>query len=997
MTGPRTADSTDTADTADSAARLARRLADYTVLAHDPAVPAATAGYWELSRAAFAAVDGRTRAVAAAEPGARAAHSALVAAPADPQRHRALAERLAPLLGSAPEPERAALAALVARSDGEIWLDHHLGDRHAPGAAGPDTAALRALAAGARDRRAGERPADGPSVHVVVPFRDRTRGGRTRNLLACLLALHDQDYRDGPLRITVVETDDRPYARELVEPLVDRYLFAAHEGRFNKSWTVNLGLAADRDRSALTCVLDADILADRSFVRRNARRLTGIGHTAHVCCDRSLSLDAPATATALARRCVHGEPDVPLGLLRGVLLREPPGGALWARTGALHRIGGFDERFEGWGGEDEDVVRRLAADGELRRFDDPLLHLDHPRPAMRTDGDLPFNAHLRPGSWSGSDDYGDPHKYAPHRYAPLAFTGTPRPPGPLMWGQRLLWNDSRWMGEEAHYFNLHVSVPVPPGRDLPTALACLGRLVHRHEALRSRVVTAPDGTPRQEVPAAGTVEVLIAPAAPGTADEVLDRHRARLLGRTFALDEEWPVRPCVVTVDGAPARITLVLSHVLADGGAAAVLTGELAALLADGPSAALPEPVPQPLDRAAYETSPAGRKLSEAGLARTAAHLRAMPPTNFPGPLLPPDRYRFRRMEMCSPALTEALRRIADRHRTGTSAVLLAAVATALATATGNRTVAFKTVLGNRVFPELAPLVGNALSNAVVPAEIGDGTFGALVRAVVRSSMGNLLHSQCDPDARDALTARIGLERGVHLNLSTFFNDVRAGLEQPVVPRPELDLAALSERTRTGWIGAWERQDATFFFHSRTVGDCPSDPTGACDHVYAMVDTAHLAADRTDPLLRAVERIAVRAAGGDLPLPDLTAAALATGLTPPDRGPEWLHLDHCTVHPADVRAAVAAALPDRPAEVFVEDAPDGHRLVAHVACADPAVGPADLHRAVVAALPGFPAAVAPHHYVLHPVTEAAAPGRSREDWERLPVRASGSGRPAPH
>ncbi|UZI32364.1 condensation domain-containing protein [Streptomyces sp. VB1] len=939
---------------------LARRLADYAVLAHDPAVPAATAGYWEMSRAHYTAVDGETRGLLAAGPAVAQAHRALVARPDDPARHRELTRLLTGTLHRFP-PEQARLGALVGATDREIWLDHHLGDRHTPGRAPFEPEEVHALAR----PRAKPPGADGPQVHVVIPFRDRTGGGRTRNLLACLIALRDQDYAAGPVRVTVVETDAHPRRRELIEPLVDSYVFAAHDGRFNKSWTVNVGVVAEGAGSAYTCVLDADILVDRSFVRRNVQRFLDDGHTAHVCSDRSLSLDAPSTAEAIARRCGAGDADVPLDVLRGVLLREPPGGALWTRSDAYAEVGGFDERFEGWGGEDEDITRRLRRSGDFRRYGDaPLLHLDHPRPPMRDDAEQPFNAHVEMGAWDGGDGYGDPFAYtgaAPRSTVAIAFSATARPPGPLMWGQRLLWNDSQWLGENDHYFNMTVSVPVPPGPRLTEVLDCLRHLVQRHEAPRSRVVLTPAGEPLQEVLPSGSIDVLLAEAAPDTVDEIAVQCHAELFGRSFHLADAWPMRPCVVSVQGAPARVTLVLSHVFADAGAAAVLAEELTELLAGTAIGELPgQPPAQPLDRAAYENSPAGRKLSAIALRRLDGQLRSIPQTMFPGPILTPDPYRFRRMEMRSPALTEALRRTADREKASTSTVLLATLALVLATATGQRTAVFKTVLSNRAFPDLERLVGNALSNGVVPVGIEDVTFARLVDAVGRVMMGNLLRSQCDPTERDAVTAAVAHERGVHVDLSVFFNDTRdiTGGREPRM-RSEADLDALSAQTRTSWVGAWERQDAKFFFHTRSDSDC--------DPVYAMVDTAFLPSASVDALLRGLERVAVRVAEADRPVRELRKLLAKHGLDAPVRGPDWLLVDHCWVRPADVEAALAAALPAWPSEVSVTEGEDGPTLTAHVACGDPSVSSQDLHRAVVAVLPDFPAAMAPSRYLITP------------------------------
>ncbi len=101
--------------------------------------------------------------------------------------------------------------------------------------------------------------------------------------------------------------------------------------------------------------------------------------------------------------------------LRGLLLRETPGACLWARTELLTGLGGFDERFEGWGGEDDDVVARLRRNVRLVRYDDQLLHLSHPRPEMtHADGTL-FNAHLadayQTDPWNAAIGFGDPDRY----------------------------------------------------------------------------------------------------------------------------------------------------------------------------------------------------------------------------------------------------------------------------------------------------------------------------------------------------------------------------------------------------------------------------------------------------------------------------------------------------------------------------------------------------------------------------------------------------------
>lgn len=368
---------------------LVARLTAYAVLAHDPAVPEIAADYWELSEQSYRAVDGAVATLAAADPAAEAAYRELLASPTDPRHQFALRQRLAALLANSPE-RVPALEAAVAEADGRIWIDYHLGDALEEPAGPPD------------DARA-------PDVQVVIPFRDREHGLRTRNLLACLQALGDQE-GDALVHVVVVEADESPRSRDLLESAVDQYLFLPKEGLFNKSWTVNVGVTRSSRPAPVVCVLDADILVDRDFVKRNLGRLRDGDHGAHLPFRWSLSLDEGSTRRAIAERSRAGAAEVPSTLLRGLLLREAPGGCVWIRTEVFHAVGGFDERFEGWGGEDDDVVARLDRAAGVARFDDELLHLNHPRPAMTRDG-VPFNAHIEPLSWTRDHGYGDPGRF----------------------------------------------------------------------------------------------------------------------------------------------------------------------------------------------------------------------------------------------------------------------------------------------------------------------------------------------------------------------------------------------------------------------------------------------------------------------------------------------------------------------------------------------------------------------------------------------------------
>lgn len=407
---------------------LGSRLAAYAFLANDPSVPLVAADWWQISGPHYKAVADALAHFVAGEPAAEDLRR-FAASPGDRELEDALAGALVPLLERSPA-DGARLGELIAEADAHVLVDYHngvLADRSAaevsvadvsawsrrgtPGVPGVPAASGASVTSGAPGAQgtsgtSGTRTAGARAV-IVIPFRDRVGGARARNLLACLAALRDQDGHRDEVSVTVVESDTAPTWRDTVEPLVDHYVFARHDGHFNKSWAVNVGVRETPGEPELICVLDTDILADRRFLSRNLDRMAREPElSAFLPYRRMFCLDPETSAAAIRRRCERGEADVPLDAVRSLVLKEPPGACLWARSTIFDAIGGFDERYQGWGGEDDDVVARLSLAGRFTRFDDPLLHLAHPRPEMTLDG-VPFNAHIDPLSWSVTGGYGD--------------------------------------------------------------------------------------------------------------------------------------------------------------------------------------------------------------------------------------------------------------------------------------------------------------------------------------------------------------------------------------------------------------------------------------------------------------------------------------------------------------------------------------------------------------------------------------------------------------
>lgn len=395
-------------------AALAAAATSSLILVHDPVCRAVAPDYWDWSADAHHTVVKTLTAID--DDRIREAANRLADDPADDDAAAELTSELTALL-SRPDGESHAVDALrtaAARTESlsRLLVQPGAPDRSVPAAEAPGTAEL--LAGLAREPHGGDHPVD---AAVVIPFRasdDAT--GRVRNLAAVLNALADQSHPRERYRVVVVESDSVPRWRRLVADACDAYVFAPDHGRFNKSWTVNVGVVHGARPAELVCVLDGDILVDRDFVARAVERFRRPGTQAHWPFEDMLFLDPASSAHAVRTRCLDAAPAPGHHRLRGVLLRRPPGGCVWLREDLFTRIGGMDERFCGWGGEDQDFVWRTERYGPMDRHSDPLTHLHHDRAAHRGDDGVPFYEEVeRAGfcSWPCDSDFGRLDKNTP--------------------------------------------------------------------------------------------------------------------------------------------------------------------------------------------------------------------------------------------------------------------------------------------------------------------------------------------------------------------------------------------------------------------------------------------------------------------------------------------------------------------------------------------------------------------------------------------------------
>lgn len=213
---------------------------------------------------------------------------------------------------------------------------------------------------------------------------------RRRNLIACLESLHA---RPQTTEVLVVEQDAEPHLEQFVRPLVDRYIFAANAGLYNRGWAFNIG-AAQSAATDYLFLLDADVLLPHESLKRALERMRS-----------GVKVLRPYTE-ALFLNPENG----------GNRFLNPMGLCLWIRSDFYRQIGGHDELFRGWGWEDREFWERVERQTPIDRMPDSILHQYHP-PRVMDDVSGAANAErfhrlLAAGLPRPSDNAGDIAKYS---------------------------------------------------------------------------------------------------------------------------------------------------------------------------------------------------------------------------------------------------------------------------------------------------------------------------------------------------------------------------------------------------------------------------------------------------------------------------------------------------------------------------------------------------------------------------------------------------------
>lgn len=223
-----------------------------------------------------------------------------------------------------------------------------------------------------------------PNISILMPFQ-RDGGPREKNF-EWIKAFYKENFPEA--EICIGTSDDRP---------------------FNKSRAINR--AAQRAEGDILIMGDADIFYDPQIIHDSLALLTKDTWILPYTSINRLSEEASSNVMKL-------NPKWPIPLDLGMYeLEDAPdysGGINIMWRDHFMEVGGFDERFEGWGGEDDSFFYAMETlCGTHCRLDRTICHLWHPK--YRYDS-FPSGKN----NWELRGQYSDAHGDKEKMYAILA-------------------------------------------------------------------------------------------------------------------------------------------------------------------------------------------------------------------------------------------------------------------------------------------------------------------------------------------------------------------------------------------------------------------------------------------------------------------------------------------------------------------------------------------------------------------------------------------------
>jgi hypothetical protein len=225
-------------------------------------------------------------------------------------------------------------------------------------------------------------------ANYLITYRESGSADRRENLLALLRWLAQWPELEALVveQDTVSRLDALPFGAACL---------AYNPGPFNKSWGLNV--AARLAHKPILIAGDADVIAPHMLAE--AVELCRQGMAAVKPYREIIDLTPEETKRVRAGEWSFAparQRDAPPSREGGQEFIVFAGGLFVIRRDAYLGIGGFDERFLGWGGEDDAMsakIRRMRI-ATVEIDAQPALHLWHPRPRESTFGQPNYNANV---------------------------------------------------------------------------------------------------------------------------------------------------------------------------------------------------------------------------------------------------------------------------------------------------------------------------------------------------------------------------------------------------------------------------------------------------------------------------------------------------------------------------------------------------------------------------------------------------------------------------
>jgi condensation domain-containing protein len=434
----------------------------------------------------------------------------------------------------------------------------------------------------------------------------------------------------------------------------------------------------------------------------------------------------------------------------------------------------------------------------------------------------------------------------------VQFAGEGSGVAELSWGQRQIWAVMQGMDNS---LPMGRALALPPGQTVADVAAGLSFIMSRHQALRTRLRFGPDGQAQQVVHASGAITLEVVDAGERDPGEVAAAVAAGYKARKFDYVHEWPLRMAVITHHGDASHVAQMACHIAFDAFGLAVLYDDFDHRdERTGPVTAM-----QPMEQASRQRGPSGRRAHEASM-RYFERLTASIPDLQLRESGDPRQPRFWQVTLDSPAAHRAVALLAARLGLGTSAVLLAAYAIALASVSVSRRVVVDIVVSNRFRRGFADSVSPVMQTCLGVIE-RDGSFEEVVRRAWRSGLGAYKHAYYDPAGKSELFQRLAAERGAKPDYwSVVFNDRRVLSRDlaDTICAADGEQSLRDELTRSTLTWG-DRNDIPQQKVSLNICDVPGT---LCYEVWA--DTHFMSPPDMEGLLRHIETVVVNAALAD-------------------------------------------------------------------------------------------------------------------------------------